>query len=366
MRETEVQLLGTVGRPALPVELDGRSVIGLGLEVGVDFLAVRAADLRGDERHRDRVEVDNRGRAVDEVLDDLARARAATCSTARSASRPAAVGAVVALPGLVDCDGPPADRARTSAGPASRSPPSSPTRLGAPGVPGPGRERGEPRRARRAVGGRRPRAARLHLHLGRARHRRRDHRGAASCSAARTASAASSGHTTVEPGRRGVRVRQPRLPRDPRRARRPAARRRAGAGRGRRPSSPTRAQARDARALEALEEAGHWLGVGVASAANLLNPRRRRRRRLLRAARRVARARARGGARRARALGRVGRAARRHLGAGRRGRGARRRSAGAAARLRGPGRRRRARRRRSAQRTPSRTSTRSWSSASLL
>jgi predicted NBD/HSP70 family sugar kinase len=33
-----------------------------------------------------------------------------------------------------------------------------------------------------------------------------------------------------------------------------------------------RAQARDAQALRTLEEAGHWLGVGVASAANLLNP----------------------------------------------------------------------------------------------
>ena len=71
VRETEVQMLGTVGRPALPVEMDGRNVIGLGLEVGVDFLAVRAADLRGEERHRERVEVDNRGRGVDQVLDDL-------------------------------------------------------------------------------------------------------------------------------------------------------------------------------------------------------------------------------------------------------------------------------------------------------
>ncbi|MGI8781960.1 MAG: ROK family protein, partial [Solirubrobacteraceae bacterium] len=34
-----------------------------------------------------------------------------------------------------------------------------------------------------------------------------------------------------------------------------------------------RAEAGDVRALEALREAGNWLGVGVASAANLLNPR---------------------------------------------------------------------------------------------
>ena len=40
VRETEVELRGTVGRPALPVELSGRRVVGLGLELGVDFLAV--------------------------------------------------------------------------------------------------------------------------------------------------------------------------------------------------------------------------------------------------------------------------------------------------------------------------------------
>ena len=33
------------------------------------------------------------------------------------------------------------------------------------------------------------------------------------------------------------------------------------------------AQSGDERALEALTAAGHWLGVGIASAANLLNPR---------------------------------------------------------------------------------------------
>ena len=53
VRETEVELRGTVGRPALPVELSGKGVVGLGLELGVDFLAARAADSRATERHRD-------------------------------------------------------------------------------------------------------------------------------------------------------------------------------------------------------------------------------------------------------------------------------------------------------------------------
>ena len=72
VRETEVELRGTVGRPALPVELSGERVAGLGLEVGVDFLAVRASDLGGAERHRAPVATDNRGRPVAEVIDDLA------------------------------------------------------------------------------------------------------------------------------------------------------------------------------------------------------------------------------------------------------------------------------------------------------
>ena len=51
VRETEVEMRGTVGRPALPVELSGDRVVGLGFEIGVDFLAVRAADLGGTGRH---------------------------------------------------------------------------------------------------------------------------------------------------------------------------------------------------------------------------------------------------------------------------------------------------------------------------
>jgi len=104
VRETEVELRGTVGRPALPVELSGRRVVGLGLEVGVDFLAVRAADLAGGERHRALVSGDNRGRPVDDVLDELARMADDALAKAGEQDLITA-GAVVALPGLVDSDG---------------------------------------------------------------------------------------------------------------------------------------------------------------------------------------------------------------------------------------------------------------------
>ncbi len=104
VRETEVELRGTVGRPALPVELSGTRVVGLGLEIGVDFLALRAADLGGAERHAALVAGDNRGRPVDAVLDDVA-ALAGEALAALADAELLTAGAVVALPGLVDSAG---------------------------------------------------------------------------------------------------------------------------------------------------------------------------------------------------------------------------------------------------------------------
>jgi predicted NBD/HSP70 family sugar kinase len=104
VRETEIELRGTVGRPALPVELSGKRVVGLGLELGVDFLAVRASDLTGEERYRALVTADNRGRPVDDVLADLVQLAADALSELERQDLLTA-GAVIALPGLVDSDG---------------------------------------------------------------------------------------------------------------------------------------------------------------------------------------------------------------------------------------------------------------------
>ena len=101
VRETEVELRGTVGRPALPVELSGQTVVGLGLEVGVDFLAVRAADMSGGRRHSAHVATDNRGRPVDAVIGELAELTEAALADA-AAQGLVTAGAVIALPGLVD------------------------------------------------------------------------------------------------------------------------------------------------------------------------------------------------------------------------------------------------------------------------
>jgi predicted NBD/HSP70 family sugar kinase len=266
--ETELELRGTVGRPALPVELTGRRVAGLGLEIGVDYLAVRAVDLTGAERHQALVRGDNRARAVDDVLDEVA-ALAAAALDSLADERLLAAGAVVALPGLVNSDG----RLLVAPNLGWRDvfvPELLRERLGGPAFPiradneanlgalaelweGAGRRfrdfvyvsgelgvgagiivDGELFRGARGFGG-------------------------------------ELGHVTVDPegelcacGNRGcveTRVALGALLRaaglDPA----------AGVD-----DLAARAEAGDARTLEALAEAGRWLGVGVASAANLLNP----------------------------------------------------------------------------------------------
>jgi predicted NBD/HSP70 family sugar kinase len=99
--ERGLEQRGTVGRPGQVVELSGDGVVALGLEINVDYLAVRALDLTGAERHRGLDVEDNRRVSVSEVLDRLAaHAKEALDAVQAEGLRP--VGATVALPGLVD------------------------------------------------------------------------------------------------------------------------------------------------------------------------------------------------------------------------------------------------------------------------
>jgi len=99
--ERGLEQRGTVGRPGQVVELSGEGVVALGLEINVDYLAVRAVDLTGADRHRSLDVYDNRLVPVAEVLDRLAaHASAALEAVQAEGLRP--VGATVALPGLVD------------------------------------------------------------------------------------------------------------------------------------------------------------------------------------------------------------------------------------------------------------------------
>jgi predicted NBD/HSP70 family sugar kinase len=99
--ERGLEQRGTVGRPGQVVELSGSGVVALGLEINVDYLAVRALDLTGAERHRSLDVRDNRRVQVRTGLDRLgALATAALEEVQTEGLRP--VGATVALPGLVD------------------------------------------------------------------------------------------------------------------------------------------------------------------------------------------------------------------------------------------------------------------------
>ena len=102
--ERGLEQRGTVGRPGQVVELSGTGVVALGLEINVDYLAVRALDLTGAERHRSLDVRDNRRVQVRTVLDRLgALAITALEEIQIEGLRP--VGATVALPGLVDAAG---------------------------------------------------------------------------------------------------------------------------------------------------------------------------------------------------------------------------------------------------------------------
>jgi predicted NBD/HSP70 family sugar kinase len=99
--ERGLEQRGTVGRPGQVVELSGEGVVALGLEVNVDYLAVRALDLTGTERHRGLDVHDNRRMPVAKVLDRLAEHAGTALDAVRTEGlRP--VGATVALPGIVD------------------------------------------------------------------------------------------------------------------------------------------------------------------------------------------------------------------------------------------------------------------------
>lgn len=101
LSERGAERRGLVGRPGLVVELAPHGAVALGLEVGVDYLAVHASDLSGADRHRHLEPGDNRGRPTTEVLDRLgALARDALADLRAQGLHPA--GATVAVPGLVD------------------------------------------------------------------------------------------------------------------------------------------------------------------------------------------------------------------------------------------------------------------------
>jgi len=101
LRETgEDERPGGVGRPAQTLELDDR-VVAIGLEVNVDYLAVCVEDLTGAVRYERRVYTDNRRSSPGPVLTRLARTARQAIDEVEQEGLLAA-GIAVALPGLVE------------------------------------------------------------------------------------------------------------------------------------------------------------------------------------------------------------------------------------------------------------------------
>lgn len=99
--ESRIDDSGRVGRPGRLLEPNGDGVVGIGLEINVDYLAVSVLDLLGRVRHRRVVPRDNRGagtRRVVQAVGRLGRQALAACES--DGLLPG--GVVVAVPGLVD------------------------------------------------------------------------------------------------------------------------------------------------------------------------------------------------------------------------------------------------------------------------
>ncbi|MFC8127187.1 ROK family protein [Streptomyces sp. NPDC057302] len=103
IREGETARDGTVGRPSRTVEVDGRSICGIGLEISADYVFLIALDLRGEVTAEHRVALDARTDGPAEVLDRAAEAIESVCLTLRGRGAQA-VAVTVAAPGVIQRD----------------------------------------------------------------------------------------------------------------------------------------------------------------------------------------------------------------------------------------------------------------------
>jgi predicted NBD/HSP70 family sugar kinase len=96
----DVDRAGSVGRPGLIVDLDGRRVCGIGVELNVDYVAILVLDLRGDVLFEHRVPLDVPELGPERTLDEVARlvGKGLEAAAPRGA---VPVGLTVAVPGLV-------------------------------------------------------------------------------------------------------------------------------------------------------------------------------------------------------------------------------------------------------------------------
>jgi predicted NBD/HSP70 family sugar kinase len=105
VREGTVSSLRTVGRPGTPLNIDGRHVLAIGLEVNVDYIAILVTDLGGREVHRDECAFDSASAGPDgsvRAAIDLCDRAIRRVRNRRHDREPVIVGVAAAIAGLVD------------------------------------------------------------------------------------------------------------------------------------------------------------------------------------------------------------------------------------------------------------------------
>lgn len=105
VREGTASSLRRVGRPGTPLNIDGRHVLAIGLEVNVDYIAILVTDLGGREVLKDECAFDSVAAGPDgsvRAAIDLCHRATRRIRNRRHDRRPVIVGVAAAIAGVVD------------------------------------------------------------------------------------------------------------------------------------------------------------------------------------------------------------------------------------------------------------------------
>jgi len=105
VREGTVSSSRRIGRPGTPLNIDGRHVLAIGLEVNVDYIAILVTDLGGRDVHKDEYVLDSVTAGPDGCVSaaiDLCHRAIRQIRSRRHDRPPVFVGVAAAIAGLVD------------------------------------------------------------------------------------------------------------------------------------------------------------------------------------------------------------------------------------------------------------------------
>ncbi len=103
VREGEPERVGSIGRPGRTVELDGRAICGIGVEINVDYLSLIVLNLCSEVVDERRVSFDVAGADAESVLAATAALVRETLERLRK-QKARVIGATLAATGVIDAD----------------------------------------------------------------------------------------------------------------------------------------------------------------------------------------------------------------------------------------------------------------------